>query len=71
MILVFVWPFVEWVTGSSLADKILCCLQGCGFGWSRNMAGITRGTAMIITGQYPLALYSAFELSCDRVSAGR
>ena len=55
------------ITGRSLADKITTTLQGYGLDLTKlrsqaydgpgNMAGSVRGTAALITAQYPLALY--------------
>ena len=55
------------ITGCSLADKITTTLQGYGLDLTKlrsqaydgagNMAGSVRGTAALITAQYPLALY--------------
>ena len=55
------------ITGRCLADKITTALQGYGlylhklrgqaYDGAGNMAGSVRGTAALITAQYPLALY--------------
>ena len=62
------------ISGQALADKITNTLQGFGLDLANlrgqaydgggNMAGSVRGTAALITNQYPLALYLHYASHC-------
>ena len=62
------------ITGQCLADKITSCLQSYGLDLTKlrgqaydgagNVAGTVRGTAALITSQYPLALYTRCTSHC-------
>uniref|UniRef100_A0A1X7SQ03 DUF4371 domain-containing protein n=1 Tax=Amphimedon queenslandica TaxID=400682 RepID=A0A1X7SQ03_AMPQE len=62
------------ITGRALADKItatlmdfylnLSFLRGQGYDGAGNMAGSVKGTAALITEEYPLALYLHCALHC-------
>ena len=62
------------IKGRCLADKITSCLQSYGldlmklrgqaYDGAGNVAGTVRGTAAVITSQYPLALYTHCASQC-------
>ena len=62
------------ITGRRLADKITSCLQSYGldlmklhgqaYDGAGNVTGTVRGTAAVITSQYPLALYTHCASHC-------